>query len=168
MAIKLDPFKAINYNTSIKRGILSKTLEYVVPFNRGLGIKIKEISIKRVVLVSKDRWRRRNHVGSAHACFLALLGEYPAGLVIAQNFSFDQYRVIISNLQMEYKSLAHGRLTATATRPKEWPNIENGEAWLDMVVPIVDEEGKEVATATTKWQIKKWDQVKSNEPKLRT
>lgn len=164
MPMKLDPFKHADKipHPTLKNKVLSKALEYVVPFNKGLGIKIHSLSKDKVVLKAPEKWRRRNHVGSAHACFLALIGEYPAGLLIAQNFSFENHRIIISGLNVEYKKQGRGLLTATSEKPSEFStDFSDGENWIDMKTVITNSKDEEVAIVSTKWQIKKWDQVRS-------
>jgi acyl-coenzyme A thioesterase PaaI-like protein len=139
---------------------LTAALDIGVPFNFGLGMDIVKLNENEVVLKSPDRRKRRNHVGSAHACFLALFSEYPAGLMIAQKFSFKKYRIIISELKIEYFKQGRGTLTSTAKAPETWPEFKDGEAFLDMKTEVTNTNGERVSLCSTRWQIKEWTKVR--------
>lgn len=142
---------------------LAKALDLTVPFNFGLGIEIEKLTPDEVVLRAPDRRKRRNHVGSAHACFLALLSEYPAGLLIAQLYSFKKYRIIISKLEIEYFKQGRGILRGIAHKPETLPPFTDGEAFLDMKTEIVNVKNECVSICKTHWQIKEWDKVRKKE-----
>lgn len=139
---------------------LAKALDLAVPFNFGLGIQIEKLTADEVILTSKDLRKRRNHVGSAHACFLALLSEYPAGLVIAQNYSFQNYRIIISKLEIEYFKQGRGDLRGIAKLPNVKAEFVDGEAFLDMETEILNSQNERVSICKTRWQIKEWSKVR--------
>lgn len=139
---------------------LTKILDITVPFNFGLGFEIEKLTPEAVVLRAPDRRKRRNHVGSAHACFLALLSEYPAGLLIAQHYSFKEYRIIISKLEIEYFKQGRGVLRGLAHKPEILPQFIDGEAFLDMETEVVNSKKERISVCKTRWQIKKWEKVR--------
>jgi acyl-coenzyme A thioesterase PaaI-like protein len=149
-----------------KDGIRRRTLDILlnvgIPFNRWLGLRIKEITPDRVVVESPPTVLRRNHVGTAHACAQALIGEYPAGLVVSQHFPLDKYRFIISKLEVEYSKPGRGRLLGVAEAPVPFPELENGEGWVPMKTVITNEAGEEVAICLTRWQVKSWERIASD------
>lgn len=145
---------------AVRLRALAKALDIAVPFNMGLGIEIEKMTPEEVILVAPDRRKRRNHVGSAHACFLALLSEYPAGLVIAQNYSFKDYRIIISKLEIEYFKQGRGTLRGIAKRSETIPVFSDGEAFLEMQSEILNSTGERVSLCKTHWQIKEWSKVR--------
>lgn len=145
----------------VRRRVLDVILNIGIPFNRWLGLKIKEFGPTQVVVESPDTVLRRNHVGTAHACALALIGEYPSGLLVAQRYSFDKYRIIISKLEMEYMKAGKGTLFGAAQAPMEWPEQGEEETWVEMETKITNKKGDLVAVCKTKWQIKEWSKVKS-------
>ena len=146
----------------IRRKALDVLLNVGIPFNRWLGLKIHEISKEQVVIESPPSVLRRNHVGTAHACAQALLGEYPAGLVVAQHFPMESYRFIISKLEIEYFKPGRGTLHGTAKAPASWPDVSDGEGWVDMVTEITNEKGEHVSSCKTRWQVKSWDRIKTD------
>jgi acyl-coenzyme A thioesterase PaaI-like protein len=142
-----------------KRKLLDLLLNIGVPFNRWLGLRIKVFEPERVVIESPEVVLRRNHVGTAHACAQALIGEIPAGLLVAQKFPLESYRFIISKLEIEYHKAGRGMLTGSAKAPEAWPELNDGEAWVDMKTEITNELGEPVATCRTRWQVKSWQRV---------
>ena len=147
-------------NKKIRFKVLDKLIERFIPFNRGLNFKIIEISDEKVVVESPENTRRKNHVGGAHACALALLGEYPAGIYIASKYPPNKYRFIISALEIEYIKQGKGRLKSVCLTPNAFPEIKDGEGWAHMVTQIFNEKDEEIATCKTRWQIKEWTLVK--------
>ena len=146
----------------IRKRALDLMLNVGIPFNRWLGYRIAEIGPCEVVVVSPDRKLRENHVGGAHACALALMGEYPAGLLVAQQFPIDQYRFIISELHIKYFKQGFGELTAVARAPQQWPQMRPRatdsklEAWVELTTEITNEGKEKIAECFTKWQVKPW------------
>lgn len=145
----------------IRRRLLDVLLNFGIPFNRWLGLRIREFGTDHVVIESPPTTLRKNHVGSAHACALALIGEYAAGLLIAQHFPIDTHRFIIGRLDIEYKKQGRGTLSGVAQAPVEWPELQDGEAWISMQTEITDEKNETVAVCKTEWQVKSWAKVDS-------
>src|SRR4051812_21031316 len=91
---KADPIKLTQKIASptLRKRVLSTLMNFGVPFNRWLGLRIDEIGEEKVVIVSPPTRLRENHVGSTHACCLALIGEYAAGMCIANHYGIDENR----------------------------------------------------------------------------
>lgn len=162
-----DPIaKTKNLPPSLRLRVLTSMLNIGIPFNRGLGIKVHELGDTKVVLRSPPRTRRRNHVGSAHACALALLGEYPAGLLVAQKFPFSQFRIVITDLSVSYEKQGRGTLFSEVLAPKTWPVLSEGDE--DLRIPlettVYNEKRDVVARIATTWQIKPWSKVRKPKP----
>jgi acyl-coenzyme A thioesterase PaaI-like protein len=143
----------------VKYKLLDRALSIKIPFNRGLGLAIQTLNKSMCEVHSPARKRRHNHVGGAHACFLALMAEYPAGLLLAQHYPIDRHRLIIQELKMEYLKQGRGRLVAIS-RLADTPEAVQEEQLLPMVSEIFDGEGNTVARGTTLWQIKPWSKVR--------
>ncbi len=158
-----DPIAFSNKVTSpaLRLPLLNTLLTVGIPFNRWLGMKVRTLSPEVVRVMSPPRKLRENHLKGAHACALALLGEFPAGLLIAQNFSFGQYRIILSELTAQYQKQGRGRLVGEALRPNAWPSTdEKGEIWIDLQTHITNAENEAVALVKTRWQVKPWELVR--------
>ncbi len=144
----------------IKNRVMDAALNLAIPFNRWLGMRIETLYADRVVVNSPPTILRKNHVGGAHACALALLGEYPAGLMLSQTFKPETYRIIISKLEVTYHKQGRGYLKAEVLAPKEWPEILDGVCLVDLKTEIKNAAGESVATVLTKWQLKEWSRIK--------
>ncbi len=153
---------------SIRHRLLDRLLNIVIPFNKGLGFRIQVLSTEQAQVLSPPKRRRQNHVQGAHACALALLGEYTAGLLLAQSFSPAEYRIIIGKLEVEYLKQGRGNLMGTAHRDKNDISSQNQQShsqhdvtqdvrWANMITIIRNEKNEDVAVVRTHWQIKKWE-----------
>jgi acyl-coenzyme A thioesterase PaaI-like protein len=147
---------------SARRRLLDLFLTLGIPFNRWLGLRIGEINKERVTIVSPPSVLRRNHVGTAHACAQALIGEYAAGLLVAQKYPLDTYRMIIGRLEIDYRKAGRGTLHGTSSAPAEWPELQNEEAWVPMETEITDDRGDLVAVCKTRWQVKSWSRIEKD------
>ena len=144
----------------IKNRMMDVAITLAIPFNRWLGMKIQTLTPLKVRVSSPPRTLRRNHVGGAHACALALLGEYPAGVLLSQSFSMQDYRMIISKLSVEYFKQGRGTLIGEAIAPATWPEEKDGEIWVELKTEIKNAKSEIVAIVDTRWQLKKWNKVK--------
>jgi acyl-coenzyme A thioesterase PaaI-like protein len=147
---------------AVRRRMLDVLLNIGVPFNRWLGLRIKKFTPQTVSIESPPSVLRRNHVGTAHACAQALIGEYAAGLVVAQNFTIDDYRIIIGKLEIEYHKAGRGHLLGMAHAPNEWPKLIDGEGWVEMKTEITDEKANLISVCQTKWQVKSWQRIEAD------
>ena len=162
-----DPVSQTKHlSPKLRLPVLNTLLTIGIPFNKGLGLRLQEFSENKVVVKSLPKRRRRNHVGGAHACALALLGEYPAGLLVAQQFPFSEYRIIIGELKVEYEKQGRGILFSEVEAPTAWPSFseESDDLWIPMNTTIYNEKREMVARAQTRWQIKPWSKVRSKQP----
>ena len=157
--------------TFLRFKLLDKVFQTVIPFNRGLGFEIKKLDPESCVIFSPDRRRRQNHVGGAHACALALLGEYTAGLLLSQHCNPERYRIIISHLEVDYHKQGRSDLTATSLKPSvavllgeaNQNKQEEKEMFVDMVTEIKNHDQELVAIIKTRWQAKPWSLVRSKQ-----
>jgi acyl-coenzyme A thioesterase PaaI-like protein len=153
----------------VKKRLLDVLVTIGVPFNRWLGYRIQEFTPERVTVESPPTVLRRNHVGTAHACAQALLGEMPAGLLVAQKYPLEEHRMIISKLEIEYFKAGRGTLFGKCEAPAEWPELVDDEAWVEMVTKITNDNGELISECRTRWQVKTWakitaDKIARNEP----
>lgn len=164
--MKFDLFKIISKipNENLQRRLLDHAIEWAIPFNKNLKFHIKQLDDKFVAIESPHTHRRKNHIGGAHACALALLGEYPAGILIAKHYTPEQFRFIIAHLSVNYFKQGRGLLTAETKAPAEWPEIKEGEVWIEMTTTVSDDKNEKVAEIFTRWQVKTWSMVRKATP----
>jgi acyl-coenzyme A thioesterase PaaI-like protein len=154
-------------NAGVALRFLNLVLPQAIPFNRPLGLKIRKLDISRCEVELPFKRATKNHLGGLHACALATVGEYSAGVLILRRMDSSRQRLVLKNLEVDF--LKQGRGTAGATA--EWPadatqNVEEfrrleNAVELRMVSTLRSREGTELAHVRTHWQIKPWSKVKA-------
>lgn len=144
---------------------LDKVLTLGIPFNAPHGFKIKTLSPDAVIIALPNRKLNHNHLGGVHACAMATVGEYCAGLSLLTSFGISKYRLIMSEMNVKYSY--QGRVDLEGFCSPHQIDVEKLRAGLEaegkysqkLVTTIRDLNGKEVAEVTTVWQLKNWQQV---------
>lgn len=142
---------------------LNLMLPQVIPFNRPLGLKIRKLTAEVAEVEIPFKRANKNHLGGIHACAMATVGEYCAGLLIIKRLGFEKYRLVLKSLSVEY--LKQGRTTSSAQA--EWPSdaplidrsIEEAVD-IQMLTVLRSKEGDILARIKTLWQVKPWSLVK--------
>lgn len=145
---------------------LNKVLTLGIPFNAPHGFKIKELSEDAVLITLPNRKLNHNHLGGVHACAMATVGEYCAGMSLLKSFGITQYRLILSDLHVKYTYQGRTDLEGVCS-PRQIDKeavkkaLDADGKYLQKLETIIrDKNGKEVALVTTVWQLKAWEQVK--------
>ena len=91
---KINIFKLTSgiKNAAIRNTVIGKTLTYAIPFNMGFGLKIKELTPDIAVIDMPPKFRRRNHLGTAHAIAQCL-----------QSYSHTMFVSMVCYLYKEYQ-----------------------------------------------------------------
>lgn len=161
---KLDVFKIANKikNNKIRNVFLDNAIKLGIPFNMGMGMKIKIVNERECQIESLPVYRRKNHIGTAHAISQALLIEYTAGLLIAQKYKSDHYRFVLTNINVTYHKPGKGILTGSVQAPGQWPDLKEGEMFFDMNTKVHNEKNELISEGKTTWQVKSWDKTRKN------
>lgn len=167
--VKINQFalmeKMLHNPNQIELIVLNKILKFGVPFNSPHGIKIVSISDDGITAKMPYKNKNLNHIKSIHACGIATIGEFCAGMSLVKEFSFNQYRLIMSELDAQYHFQAKKDILAHCTISKEdilktKDELElNKRANINVITKVKDIDENLVATITTKWQLKSWDKV---------
>lgn len=145
---------------------LNVLLPQVVPFNRPLGLSVQTLTAKKSVVEVPLRRATKNHLGGLHACALATVGEYAAGILIMRWIDPAKQRLVLKSLTADYSKQGREDAIATAEWPTEAPQEisqlrEATDALeLSMTTVVRSQAGAELAKIKTLWQIKPWAQVK--------
>lgn len=146
---------------------LDKVLRIGIPFNAPHGFKIKNLGPDAVIISLPNRKLNHNHIGGVHACAMATVGEYCAGMALLSSFGISKYRLILSELNVKYTYQGRVDLEGIC-----YPNqidveavksgLEKENKYLQPLKTVIrDLNGKEVAEVTTVWQLKNWEHVKT-------
>lgn len=146
---------------------LDKLLRVGIPFNAPHGFKIKTLSPDAVIISLPNRKLNHNHIGGIHACAMATVGEYCAGMSLLSSFGISKYRLILSELNVKYTYQGRVELEGICSPhqidvEKVKTGLETEGKYLQELKTIIrDLNGKEVAEVSTTWQLKNWEQVKT-------
>lgn len=147
---------------------LDRVMSLGIPFNVPHGMTIRNISPDEVRVVLPNRKLNHNHLGGIHACAMATVGEYCAGLSLLSKFGISKYRLIMSELSVTYtwqgrtdlEGICSPRvIDADAVKAA----LDEGQTYTQSFETILQEvkTGKEVARVRTTWQLKPWNRVKT-------
>lgn len=157
--------KLLENPTSMNVMVLDKILTLGIPFNAPHGFKIKSLSSEGVKIFLPNRKLNHNHLGGVHACAMATLGEFCAGMTLLKSFGISKYRLILSELHVKYtyqgRTHLEGFCSAQQIDKQAVSNhlAEEGKFLQVLETVIRDQNDTEVAVVTTTWQLKAWDQV---------
>jgi acyl-coenzyme A thioesterase PaaI-like protein len=146
--------------------VLQKVLNSAIPFNLPHKFKFIELSeVKTRISLPYIKYNR-NHLGGIHACAIAALGEYSSGLAILKKFGFTKYRIILSDLHVNYIKQAKEEVTGEVkidqeelTRVIKELNSE-GISEISLATNIINNNDEIVSVVQSTWQLKNWDQIK--------
>ncbi|MFP5385082.1 MAG: DUF4442 domain-containing protein [Bacteriovoracia bacterium] len=146
---------------------LDKVLRLGIPFNAPHGFKIKTLNQDAVIISLPNRKLNHNHLSGVHACAMATVGEYCAGMSLLSSFGISKYRLILSELNVKYTYQGRVDLEGFCSprqidREKVKAGLETEGKYLQELKTVIrDLNGKEVALVTTVWQLKNWEQVRT-------
>ena len=148
--------------------VLNRMMRLIIPFNRPHGVKILKLGSNEVCTGVPYHRKNFNHIRGIHACAIATIGEFSAGLMLISRLDPTRYRLIMSCLEVDYRYQAKQDILAE-TRLDEAelisdildPLKENPVIYKTMHTLVTDSDGRKVAKIRTKWQIKSWDKVRT-------
>lgn len=159
--------KLLENPTKVNLLALDKILRVGIPFNAPHGFKIKTLNKDAVIISLPNRKLNHNHIGGVHACAMATVGEYCAGMSLLTSFGISKYRLILSELNVKYTYQGRVDLEGICSPhqidvEKVKAGLESEDKYLQELKTIIrDLNGKEVAEVTTVWQLKNWEKVKT-------
>ena len=131
-----------------------------VRFVRTAGVRFLELQEERATLVLPNRRKVQNHIHTAHAAAVALLGETATGAVFGMTVPDDKIP-LLKSMRIDYVKRSQGDLQAEATLPVELRvrirSEEKGE--VSIPVRITDASGMETVNCeyVRAWRPKKKD-----------
>lgn len=83
------------------------------------GLRVETMNAKDCTVTLKNRTRIQNHIGSLHACSMALAAESASGIVVGLNVP-DTHIPLIKSMSIQYKRRCQGDI-----RVKAWINDDD-------------------------------------------
>jgi hypothetical protein len=155
-------------HSSFGRWKLNFLLQRFIPFNRPHRLKIIAHSPSEVKVKLPYRKNNLNHIRGLHACGLATAAEYASGFLLLYKLGMKEYRIIMESIQVSYKyqgkedgiasfSISDEAFQETVLLPLQ----KEGVVYKSCKIEVHDTAGNLLCEATTNWQIKKWERVKT-------
>jgi len=148
--------------------VLNRMLRILIPFNGPHGVKILVIGENLVRSTAPYQRKNFNHIRGVHACAIATIGEFSAGVMLLSRLDPTRYRLIMSRLEVEYLYQAKQDIIAeTQLEEAELKNEildplnEKSTIYKTIETLVTDTSGRKIARLKTKWQIKSWDKVQT-------
>jgi len=148
--------------------ILNSFIGKFIPFNGPHKFRIIDITDDGFEIEMPYINKNLNHLKGLHACGLATLSELSAGLTLIRKLGFKEYRLIMQELKMDYYYQAKMpvrvkyELSNDFIQTKVKDVLEKEDAvFVELKTEVYDLEKNHICTATTKWQMKKWNSVKT-------
>jgi acyl-coenzyme A thioesterase PaaI-like protein len=147
--------------------LLNKFLRIGIPFNGPHNFKISKLSADEVIILLPSKRINHNHLGGVHACAMATVGEYCAGLALLKTFGISKYRLILAELNVQYLYQGRTDLVGICNPNQIHGEVvqkyleRDGQFYQHLETIIKNSEGKEVALIRTLWQLKSWEIVKT-------
>ena len=152
----------------IRLWLLNRIAARAIPFNAPHGIRILKITPDGIRSSLPYRRRNLNHLKGLHACSLATLGEFTAGMSLLHALRSMDYRLIMKEIKVTYHrqgksdARAECRLDETWLRQHVKEPLQSSDAvFVPIQVPVTDESGESLCTVEVHWQVKHWDKVRT-------
>lgn len=147
--------------TAIPGDQIGPLMHQLVPMVATLGLEYLDVSPERAVVRLRDDPAYRNHVGGPHAAAAFAVAESATGAVALASFGdlIDRAVLLPTTVTMDYRAIAMGDLTATATIVDDVAaartDFEAGRRpEFDIVADITDAGGEVTGRLTARWTIK--------------
>ena len=144
----------------------SRLLQEVIPFNRPHRLTVHVLGEFEAEVRLPFLRRNKNHLGTMHACAMATAAEYASGLCVLRVIGMEGYRLVMSEMNVQYTRRAEGACTAKACidleeREALMRGLEaEGKHGIVLVSKVVDYSGTLVAEARVHWHVKRLDASK--------
>jgi len=138
-------------------------VEYLVPVNRAMGIRIVTVSpdSRQVELRLLPRRRNLNPEGTVHGAVMFALAETVHGVAVLWQFSPAEHRMVSTTSRMDFLAAARGELTTRFSLTPELRDrigeelAETGVCEMELQSSVFDRAGTEVAQLTATYRIRR-------------
>jgi acyl-coenzyme A thioesterase PaaI-like protein len=148
--------------TTLDHEALRTAFEAAIPYNRHVGLEVREVGEGRGVITLPDDDRLHNHVASQHAGALFSAGEAASGAAFMGAFAehLGNITPLARSADISYLKLAKGPITATGTLGEGRDALlarldSDGKVEFPVVVELTDAQGTKVAEMTVNWHLRR-------------
>ncbi len=140
-------------------------VEYIVPMNRSLGIKIKSIDDFETVLSLKRKYKNLNYGGTIHGAAIMALAETVHGVTILWKFPPINHLMVSKKSNLTFLKKAKGNLEVRFQLSKDKEEYinkqlsENGVCEIELKSAVTDKHGNSVAELLATYHIRRQGRV---------
>ena len=157
--------KLLHKDDRLSRLALDNLMRLAIPFNAPHGFKFTKLTSEEVQISVPNFKLNHNHLGGMHACAIATLGEFCAGMTLVKQLGMTRYRLILAELSVKYhlqgrtslRGVAH-LSPARAQELKEQLTQEE-KVLFEHNTEIYNRHDEKIADVRTVWQVKDWQKV---------
>ena len=150
-------------SAKIQKSTLFKKLfvNYLVPMNRTLGIKLKAMEDNETVMTMKGRRKITNYGGTIHGGAIMALAETVHGGAVLNKIGAFENLMVTKNCNLKFLKKAKGDLKVHFKFSDENEATikthlkENGKCEIELVSAVTDTQGDTVAELTALYHIKR-------------
>jgi acyl-coenzyme A thioesterase PaaI-like protein len=141
---------------------LSFCFQLALPFNRDHRLKVVKLSPNHAEILLPLIKSNTNHLGGLHACALVTAGELSTGALLLKAFPPTEYRLLLSQLTIDYKR--QGRTDGIAMCSLSDEQVAELKAaassdkgiFVPLPATIVDASGAILCTLEVRWHLKRY------------
>jgi acyl-coenzyme A thioesterase PaaI-like protein len=140
--------------------LLTFCLELALPFNRSHHLRVLRLTQNESQILLPLRGSNTNHLGGLHACALVTAGELSTGTLLLKAFPPTEYRLLLSELRVEYKRQGFTDTVAICklsedeiARLRAVAQSDKG-VFLPLAAKVVDGDDKVLCTVEVRWHLK--------------
>ena len=148
--------KAVNTLNKAPKGmrvwLVSKAIGKVVKLAGTTKTRIEKLTYHESTIVVRNLKRNQNHIGSVHACGMALAAESATGLLVGMNVP-DSRVPVIKSMNIDFVKRSSGDITAKAHLTDEQVALIRETEKGEVTVPctVTDAKGVEPITVEMIW-----------------
>ena len=153
----------LTMNIGIQNSMIFQKLfvNYIVPMNRTLGIKLKTMKENETVMIMKGRRRITNYGGTIHGGAIMALAETVHGGAVLNKIGAFENLMVTKNCNLKFLKRGRGNLTVRFNLSDESEiyikrHLErDGKCEIELVSAVTDSHGDTVAILTAMYSIKR-------------
>jgi len=136
-------------------------VNYIVPMNRTLGIKLQAMDNDQTVMTMKSRRKITNYGGTTHGGAILALAETVHGGAVLNKFGTLENLIVTKSCHLTFLKKARGNLKVEFNLSSEEEahikrHLErNGRCEIELVSSVTDDQGDSVAELTALYHIKR-------------
>ena len=134
---------------------------WIVPANRSLGIRLKSVDGKKIVMRLKKCRKNTNYGGTVHGAAMMALGETIHGMAVLDRFGTFDHLIVSKDVKLKFTKKAKGELQVAYNLPDEIEALiarkleDNHKCEVDLMATITDKDSATVAEMTATYHIRR-------------